>query len=185
MLVNKKFKFGTIIKFFYKMSDFISPYLSFIFVIIFIVPWINSNFAFHNSDQILTLIEVFVLSSATLSLLIFTYIMAMSELHEKVKKSMVTAGESFFISTVQFIVGLGLFLAVNLIKNHFMGVDGFSISLSINGFLSLFLFSIQLVGIYEVASALSKFLRGIIEIYKSFRVIRRPRFYAFLKKLMV
>ena len=184
MSIYTKFNLSDIVKFFYKTSDFISPYLSFIFVIIFIVPWIDSNFAFHNSDQILNLIEVFVLSSATLSLLIFTYIMAMSELHEKVKKSMITAGESFFISTVQFIVGLGLFLAVNLIKNHFMGVEGFTLSLSIDGVISIFLFSIQLVGIYEVASALSKFLRGIIEIYKSFRVIRRPRFYSFLKKLM-
>lgn len=74
-----------LMKILYRVSEFISPYLSFIFVIIFVVPWVNNNFAFHNSDQVLALVEVFVLSSATLSLLIFTYIMAMSELHEKIK----------------------------------------------------------------------------------------------------
>ncbi|AEG17567.1 hypothetical protein MSWAN_0529 [Methanobacterium paludis] len=179
---NPKLNVTYLIRFFYKIINLISPYLSFIFVIIFVTPWINSNFALHNSDQILSLVEVFVLSSATLSLLIFTYIIAMSDLHEKVKTSMVIAGESFLVATVQFIVGLGLFLVVNLLINHFMDIVNVNLSFSVTGLISLLLSAIQFIGIYEVASALSKFLKGIIEVYKTFRVIKRPQLYALLKE---
>ncbi len=173
-----------ILKTIYQGVELISPYLSFIFVLIFMVPWINNHFAFHNSEQILTMVEVFVLSSATLSLLIFTYIMALSDLHEKVKRSMVKAGESFFISTVQFIVGLGLFSLVNILKSHYIGFNTFTYTLSFNNLLFLVLILIQLVGIYEVASALSKFIKGIMEVYTSFRVIKRPNFYKFVQNLL-
>jgi len=167
---------------FYKIGNLISPYLSFIFVIIFILPWISGKLELHNSTEVLNLIEVFVLSSATLSLLTFTYIVAMSDLHENVKKSMVIAGEAFFISTVQFIVGLGLFLFVNLIIDHFINPGKFALNFSVSGLIFLLLLSILVIGVYEVASALSKFLKGIFEVYKSFRVIRTPRLFVHLKK---
>ena len=105
----------------------------------------------------------------------------MSDLHEKIKKSMVISGESFLVATVQFIVGLGLFLVVNLIINHFMDISNVNLSFSVTGLISLLLSAIQFIGIYEVASALSKFLKGILEVYKTFRVIKRPRLYALLK----
>ena len=35
---------------------------------------------------------------------------------------------------------------------------------------------------FEIASALSKFLKGIYEIYKSFRVIGKSRIYSFIEK---
>ncbi|OPY27156.1 MAG: hypothetical protein A4E27_00599 [Methanobacterium sp. PtaU1.Bin242] len=156
--------------------------MSFILVIIFIVPWLNGKLEMHDSTEVINLIEALVLGSATLSVLTFTYIAAMSDLHERVKKAMVTAGECFFISTVQFIVGLSIFLFITLTINHF--IDPFAITLSFNigGIISLFLLSVQLMGIYEIASALSKFLKGIYEIYKSFRVIGKSRIYSFIEK---
>ncbi len=169
-----------ILRFIYKISALITPYLSFVFVLIFLVPWILGKLQLHNSDQVLVLIEVFVLSSATLSLLTFTYIAAMTDLHEKVKKSMVIAGEAFFISTVQFIVGLGLFLLVNLIRDHFIEPWNLTLSFSIGGVAFVILFLMQFIGMYEVASALSKFLKGVFEVYKSFRVFKKPRLYVFL-----
>jgi hypothetical protein len=171
-----------ILRFLYRISTLITPYLSFIFVLIFLVPWILGKLQLHNSDQVLTLIEVFVLSAATLSLLTFTYIAAMTDLHEKVKKSMVIAGEAFFVATVQFIVGLGLFLLVNLIRDHFLDPWNLTLSFSIGGVAYMILFLMQFIGMYEVASALSKFLKGVFEVYKSFRVLRKPRLYVFLSE---
>jgi hypothetical protein len=171
-----------IIRFFYKIGELVAPYLSFIFVLIFIVPWINGKLQFHNSSDVLVLVEVFVLSSATLSLLTFTYIVAMTDLHEKVKKSMVIAGEAYFVATVQFIAGLAIFMVINLTMDHFINQDTLSLSFSVGGLIFIFLSLIQLIGIYEVASALSKFIKGVFEIYKSFRVLRRPRLYFLLKE---
>jgi len=174
-----------ILRFFYKISTVITPYLSFIFVLIFLVPWILGKLQLHNSDQVLTLIEVFVLSAATLSLLTFTYIAAMSDLHEKVKKSMVISGEAFFVATVQFIVGLGLFLLVNLIKDHFTDPGDLTLSFNLGGAAYVILILIQFIGMYEVASALSKFLKGVFEVYKSFRVLRKPRLYVYLTEKLI
>lgn len=171
-----------ILRFIYKISALITPYLSFVFVIIILVPWIIGKLQLHNSDEVLVLIEVFVLSSATLSLLTFTYIAALSDLHEKVKKSMVIAGEAFFISTVQFIVGLGLFLLVNLIMDHSLGSWNLNLNFSIGGVTYVILLLMQVIGVYEVASALSKFLKGVFEVYKSFRVLKKPRLYVFLSE---
>lgn len=170
------------IRFFLKVGDYISPYLSFILVVIFIVPWINGRLQLHNSSEILNLIEVFVLSSATLSLLTFTYIMALADLHQKVKKSMIKSGEHFFMATVQFIVGLGLFLLVNLFIEHYMDPGNFSLSFSLSTFVFLVLLLLQFIGLYEIASALYKFLRGIFLVYRSLRVLQRPRLLKFLKR---
>ncbi|MGZ7048019.1 MAG: hypothetical protein ACXVHS_05165, partial [Methanobacterium sp.] len=88
-------------KFIRFMSSAVSTYLSLILTIGFIVPWILGAIKIHNFDEIISLVEVFVLVSATLSLLSFTYIMASAEIHEKLKKSVMEAGELFFVSTVQ------------------------------------------------------------------------------------
>lgn len=106
----------------------------------------------------------------------------MTDLHEKVKKSMVISGEAFFVATVQFIVGLGLFLLVNLIKDHFTGPGDLALNFSIGGVAYVILLIMQFIGMYEVASALSKFLKGVFEVYKSFRVLRKPRLYVFLSE---
>ena len=64
----------------------ISTYLSMILTVGFVVPWILGAIQIHNYEQVLSFIEVFVLVAATLSLLSFTYIMALTNMHEKVKK---------------------------------------------------------------------------------------------------
>jgi len=147
------------------------------------MPWVNGKIAIHDSSEVINLIEVFVLSSATLSLLTFTYIFTMTNLHRKIKNSMETAGESFFMATIQFIVGLGLFLLVKLTINHFIDPSNITLSFSLEGAISVFLLSVQLIGVYETASALSKFLKGIFEIYKSFRINKISKYPNFFKKL--
>lgn len=167
--------------------DLISTYLSFILVLLFLVPWVYGKIRIHNSEYIITVVETFVLISATLSLLTFTYIAAMTDIHEKIKRSMVKAGESFFVSTVQFIVGLSLLLIITLLVNHFLDPSdlnllnplNFTLTINQNGALTMILMFIQLIATYEIASALSKFLKGILEIYKSFRIkkIKRSKLY--------
>ena len=173
-------------RFLNKISGLISTYLSFILIMVFLVPWINCKLAVNDSSEVITIVEVFVLSSATLSLLTFTYIAAMTDLHEKVKKSMVVSGEAFFIATVQFIVGLGIFLLVTLVASHqFINISTITLNFSFDSVISILLFSVQLIGVYEIASALSKFLKGIFEVYKSLRIkeIKTPQIYNVFKKL--
>ena len=152
-----------------KLTSLISTYLNFILLLSFLVPWIYGKIAINDLSEVITLVEVFVLSSATLALVTFTYISSMTNLNREVKSSMVLVGESFFMATIQFIAGLSLFLLINLISK-FIGLSGIILNLSWEGILSVFLLSIQLIGIYEVASALSKFLKAIFEIYRQFRM---------------
>lgn len=154
---------------FIKISSLILTYSNLILVIIFIVPWIYGQIAINDLSDVITIIEVFVLSSATLALVTFTYISSMTNLNKDVKSSMVFAGESFFMATIQFIAGLGLFLLINLFIKHFLGQFHFVLNFSREGIISLVLLLIQLIGIYEVASALSNFLKAIFEIYRQFR----------------
>lgn len=135
----------------------------------FIVPWIYGQIAINDLSEVITIIEVFVLSSATLALVTFTYISSMNNLNNDIKSSMVFAGESFFMATIQFIAGLGLFLLINLFIKQFLGQFHFILDFSREGIISLFLLFIQLIGIYEVASALSNFLKAMLEVYRQFR----------------
>lgn len=160
----------------YKFGKLIYPYLGFIFAIIILIPWILGNLKLHNSSDVLTLTEVFVLSSATLSLVTFTYIVALTDLDENVKGSMVTAGELFFIATVEFIVGLGIFLGVNFIFDHYVSQN---LSFNLNGIAFFILILAEIIAIYEVSTALYKFLLGIFEVYKSFKT--RSQRYAMFK----
>ena len=182
--IQLQMKISYLKRFLKKISGLVSTYLSFILIMIFLVPWINGKLAVNDSSEVITIVEVFVLSSATLSLLTFTYIVAMTDLHEKVKKSMVVSGESFFIATVQFIVGLGIFLLVRLTISHFINISTVTLTFSMDSVVSILLFLAQLIGVYEITSALSKFSKGIIEIYKSFRIkkVKIPRIYDFLQK---
>lgn len=154
---------------FIKVCSLILTYLNLILVIIFIVPWIYGQIAINDLSEVITIIEVFVLSSATLALVTFTYISSMNNLNKEVKNSMILAGESFFMATVQFIAGLGLFLIINLLIKQFLGQFHIVLNFSWNGIISVFLLLIQLIGMYEVASALSNFLKAIFEVYKHFR----------------
>jgi len=133
------------------------------------VPWIYGQIAINDLSEVITIIEVFVLSSATLALVTFTYISSMTNLNKDVKSSMVFAGESFFMATIQFIVGLGLFLLINLFIKQYLGLFHIVLNFSREGVISVFLLLIQLIGIYEVASALSNFLKAIFEVYRQFR----------------
>lgn len=153
-----------------KLIGLLVTYLNFLLVVTFIIPWIYGKIAVNDLSEIITIIEVFVLGSATLSLVTFTYISAMTNLHEKVKKSMILAGESFFMATIQFIAGLGLFLVINLILSKFIGPSDIVLNFSWESIISIILLFVQLFGIFEVASALSNFLKAIFEVYKQFRI---------------
>lgn len=157
-------------RFLSKVIGLIVTYLNFLLVVTFLIPWIYGKIAINDLSEVITIIEVFVLGSATLSLVTFTYISAMTNLHEKVKNSMILAGESFFMATIQFIVGLGLFLVINLIFSKFIGPSDIILIFSWEGIISIFLLFVQLLGIFEVASALSNFLKAIFEVYRQFRI---------------
>jgi len=86
------------------------------------------------------------------------------------------------MATIQFIVGLGLFLMITLTINHFIYPSNVTLGFSVDGIVSIILLSIEFLGIYEVTSALTKFLKGVIEVYKAFRVIKKPRIYAIFNK---
>ncbi len=157
-------------RFLIKLISVILTYLNFIVVISFLVPWIYGKIAINDLNDVITVVEVFVLSSATLALVTFTYISSMNNLDKDVKKSMINTGESFFMATIQFIAVLSLFLLVNLIIKQYLGPFNIILNFSWEGVISVFLLSIQLIAIYEVASALSKFLIAIFEVYKHFRI---------------
>ncbi len=134
------------------------------------MPWIYGKIAINDLSEVITAVEVFVLSSATLALVTFTYISSMNNLDKDLKKSMVLAGESFFMATIQFIAGLSLFLLINLIIKQYLGPFNIVLNFTWEGIISVFILSIQLIAIYEVASALSKFSIAIFEVYKHFRI---------------
>lgn len=164
----------------------ISTYLSLILTIGFLVPWIVGAIQIKNFDDVINLIEVFVLVSATLSLLSFTYIMASAEIHEKLKKSVMEAGELFFVSTVQFIIGLFLFLFMENVVGNFLNISSLHLSLSIGGVTTIILVIIQFIILLEIIFAFSKFFRGCIKIYASFRTqkFRESIFYLLLRNML-
>ena len=84
--IPSKGKLPHIRRFFSVLGNLISTYLGMILTLGFLVPFILGAIKIHNYDEITSFIEVFVLVSATLSLLSFTYIMALTDLHEKVKE---------------------------------------------------------------------------------------------------
>jgi len=164
----------------------ISTYLSLILTIGFLVPWIIGAIQIKNFDDIINLVEVFVLVSATLSLLSFTYIMASAEIHEKLKKSVMEAGELFFVSTVQFIIGLFLFLFMENVVGNFLNISSIHLSLSFNGIITAVIVIIQLIILLEIIFAFSKFFRGCVKIYASFRTqkFRESIFYLILRNML-
>lgn len=166
-------------RFFSVISNLISTYLGMILTIGFLVPWILGAIKIHNYDEIISFIEVFVLVSATLSLLSFTYIMAMTDMHEKVKDSMIKAGELFFMSTVQFIIGLFLLFLMDYLTHSFLSVSNLNLSLDVQGIISVFVFLIQIIILLELIFAVSKFFKGVIGVYVSFRAknLRESIFY--------
>lgn len=177
---------SSIKKFLTFAGSLISTYLSLILTLTFLIPWLLGAIQIKNFDEIINLIEVFVLVSATLSLLSFTYIMASAEIHEKLKKSVMESGELFFVSTVQFIIGLFLFLFMRNITGNFMNLSSINISLSLNGIISVIIVIIQLIIILEIIFAFSKFFRGCIGVYASFRSqkFRESIFYLILRNMI-
>jgi len=156
-------------RFLIKLINLIIHHLNLILLISFLVPWIYWQIAIKDLSEVIIVVGVFVLSSAALALVTFTYISSMTNLNKDLKKSMIFAGESFFMATIQFIAGFGLFLLINLLIKHFLGQFHIVLNFSWEGIISLFLLLIQLIGIYEVASALSNFLKAIFEVYMQFR----------------
>lgn len=155
--------------FFNIISNLISTYLGMILTIGFLVPWILGAIKIHNYDEIISFIEVFVLVSATLSLLSFTYIMALTDMHEKVKDSMIKAGELFFMSTVQFIIGLFLLFLMDYLTHSFLNISNINLSFDLSGIVSIVIFIIQIVVLLELIFAVTKFFKGVIKVYISFR----------------
>ena len=176
-------------RFFMVTSHLISTYLSMILTIGFVVPWVLGAIEIKNYEQVLSFIEVFVLVAATLSLLSFTYIMALTNMHEKVKKSMIRAGELFFMSTIQFIVGLFLFLLLDYINKSLLNISLLNVStvtfsLSLSGIISILMFLFQIFIIFEIIFAISKFFKGVASVYVSFRAknARESIFYILLRR---
>ena len=153
------------------LGNMVSTYLGMILTIGFLVPFILGAIKIHNYDEITGFIEVFVLISATLSLLSFTY-MALTDMHEKVKKSIIRSGELFFMSTVQFIVGLFL---MDYLTHSFLNIS----YIYIGGITTIIIFLIQIFILLALIFAGSKFFRGVICVYISFRAknLRESIFY--------
>jgi membrane-bound acyltransferase YfiQ involved in biofilm formation len=160
-------------------GNLITTYLGIILTIGFLVPFILGAIKIHNYDQITGFIEVFVLVSATLSLLTFTYIMALTDMHEKIKESMIRSGELFFMSTVQFIVGLFLLFLMDYLTHSFLSISNIHLTLDIGGITSIIIFLIQIFILLELIFAVSKFFRGVMGVYISFRTknLRESIFY--------
>jgi hypothetical protein len=161
------------------LGNLISTYLGMILTIGFLVPWILGAIKIHNYDDIISFIEVFVLVSATLSLLSFTYIMALTDMHEKAKESMIKSGELFFMSTVQFIVGLFLLFLMDYLTHSFLNLSNINFTPDINGLIAIIIFLVQIIILLEIIFAVSKFFQGVIGIYVSFRAknLRESIFY--------
>jgi membrane-bound acyltransferase YfiQ involved in biofilm formation len=160
-------------------GNLVSTYLGIILTIGFLVPFILGAIKIHNYDQITGFIEVFVLVSATLSLLTFTYIMALTDIHENVKESMIRSGELFFMSTVQFIVGLFLLFLMDYLTHNFLNISNIHLNLDIEGITSIIIFLIQIFVLLELIFAVSKFFRGVMGVYIFFRTknLRESIFY--------
>ena len=156
------------------LGNLVSTYLGMILTIGFLVPFILGAIKIHNYDEITGFIEVFVLISATLSLLSFTY-MALTDMHEKVKKSIIRSGELFFMSTVQFIVGLFLLFLMDYLTHSFLNIS----YIDIGGINTIIIFLIQIFILLALIFAGSKFFRGVICVYISFRAknLRESIFY--------
>jgi hypothetical protein len=166
---SSKGKFSYLKRSFHVFGNIISTYLGIILTIGFLIPFILGAIKIHNYDQITGFIEVFVLVSATLSLLTFTYIMALTDMHENVKESMIRSGELFFMSTVQFIVGLFLLFLMDYLTHSFLNISNIHPVLDFNGIISVIIFLIQIIILLELIFAVSKFFRGVMKVYISFR----------------
>ena len=164
-----KGKFSNVRGFFSFLGNLVSTYLGMILTIGVLVPFILGAIKIHNYDHITSFIEVFVLVSATLSLLSFTYIMALTDMHEKVKESMIKSGELFFMSTVQFIVGLFLLFLMDYLTHSFLNISNIHFNLDGAGLASIIIFLIQIFVLLELIFAVSKFFKGVMGVYISFR----------------
>ncbi|MDD3984499.1 MAG: hypothetical protein PHY59_01080 [Methanobacterium sp.] len=167
--IPSKDKLSHIKQFLKVVGSLLSAYMAIIITIGFLVPWIVGAIKIHNYNEIIGFIEVFVLVSATLSLLSFTYIMALSDIHEKVKDSIIKSGELFFMATVQFIVGLFLLLTMDYFTSNFLNISNINLNFNLQGITSIIIFIIQIIIFSELIFAISKFFKGVIEIYMSFR----------------
>ena len=157
-------------KFFKVFNHFLTTYLSRLLTIGFLIPLIAASINSKNFNEIINLIEVFVLVSATLSLLSFTYVMALENMKEKVFKSILSAGELFFMSTVQFIVGLFLLFILNAFGIGFLPVSTLKLSFNWHDLLGILIFIFQIAVIFEIVFALSKFFKGVMKVYWTFRI---------------
>ena len=161
---------SVISKFFKVFNHFLTTYLSRLLTIGFLIPLIATSINSKNFNEIINLIEVFVLVSATLSLLSFTYVMALENMKEKVLKSVLSAGELFFMSTVQFIVGLFLLFILNSFGIGFLPVSTLKLSFNLNDLMGILIFIFQIAVIFEIVFALSKFFKGVMKVYWTFRI---------------
>jgi hypothetical protein len=100
---------------------------------------------------------------------------------------MVEAGELFFMSTVQFIIGLFLFLFMENVVGNFLDLSTIKLSFSLGGLTTLILVLIQLIIIFEIIFALSKFFRGVVKTYLSFRAknLKESIFYLILRNMIM
>jgi len=156
-------KFSGVKRFFRVLGNLITTYLGIILTIGFLVPWLLGAIKIQGYGEITGFIEVFILVAATLSFLSFIYVIALTEMHEKVKQSMIKFGEKFFMSTVQFIVGLFLLFVMDYLTHSFLNISNLSLTSGNLG--SIIIFIIWISIFLELILAVSKFFQGVIGVY--------------------
>lgn|GEM_PF-6200792 len=92
------------------------------------------------------------------------------------------------MSTIQFIVGLFLFILLgyvnkSLLDISILNVSNLNFSLSLVGVTSILMFLFQFSVLFELIFAIFKFFKGAVGIYMSFRVksARESIFYLLLR----
>lgn len=146
-------------------SELLYTIITFLYIISLINDIYNKKVEF---ESLINLMETFVLVSATLAILMFTYFTTLTD--SKIKNRISKNGELFLISTIQFIIGLFIFtysrwfipninpLDFNSLLNNWTMIPPY-----------IFFYIIEVAAIYEICQALLKFYRGIIDIYILFK----------------
>jgi len=122
-----------------------------------------------NMGIFITCTLTFVLLCATLSLLSFTYILAIDI--DKKKKIMQKNGEYFFSSTILSIISLLLLVSLSIYANSLTLFDNFKIILNYNGYLEASLFvSLAIMSLITFFYSFIYIIRGIYSSTKALNV---------------
>jgi hypothetical protein len=86
-------------------------------VLCVLFPYIWKIISSGEIDKTMVMLETLIMISATLSILVFTYTLAVRDILERPSKNFVVIGERFLKSTILFILGiLLLYFSTNVLK---------------------------------------------------------------------